>query len=122
DDHGRATVVRVVAGRLGDEVAPAPPPDSWAARADADVAIWSIRMSAHARWTLPAAAAGTNRGLYFFRGASITVDGRTLSEHAGMQLRGDASVALEAGPDGAELLLLQGKPIGEPVVQYGPFV
>ena len=29
---------------------------------------------------------------------------------------------LHAGADGAELLLLQGRPIGEPVVTHGPFV
>ncbi len=40
----------------------APPPDSWAAQADADVAIWTLRMAPGARWTLPAAqGAGTRR-------------------------------------------------------------
>lgn len=34
---------------------------------------------------------------------------------------GDA-VRIEAGPSGAGVLLLAGKPIGEPIVQYGPFV
>src|SRR5687767_8549893 len=38
DAHGRATRVTVVAGRLGDVQAPPPPPHSWAARPDADVA------------------------------------------------------------------------------------
>ena len=35
--------------------------------------------------------------------------------------RGDG-VALTAGPDGARALLIAGKPLNEPIVQYGPFV
>ena len=31
-------------------------------------------------------------------------------------------VAITGGPYGAEALVLQGRPIGEPVAQYGPFV
>jgi hypothetical protein len=34
----------------------------------------------------------------------------------------DAAVRLQAGAEPCELLLLAGKPIAEPVVQYGPFV
>ena len=37
-------------------------------------------------------------------------------------MRADVPVTLEAGPDETELLLLQGRPIGEPVAQHGPFV
>jgi hypothetical protein len=37
-------------------------------------------------------------------------------------LRVDADVEITAGADGAEALVLQGRPIGEPVAQYGPFV
>ncbi|MGZ3426601.1 MAG: pirin family protein, partial [Polyangia bacterium] len=66
DAEGRSTEVAVIAGHVGDTRAPAPPPSSWAARADADVAIWTIKMAPGARWTLPAAARGTDRMLYFF--------------------------------------------------------
>lgn len=38
------------------------------------------------------------------------------------RLRSDSSVTIRNSSSEAEFLLLQGKPIGEPVVQYGPFV
>ncbi len=127
DAQGRATEVAVIAGQLpaaGDSALLAPPPDSWAAQAKADVAIWTIRMAAGARWTLPAAAGeGTRRNLYFFKGRSVSIAGQAVSRHAAIELRADATVELEnEGDDVAEFLLLQGRPIGEPVVQYGPFV
>jgi redox-sensitive bicupin YhaK (pirin superfamily) len=122
DAAGRTTEVTVIAGKLGDARVPPPPPDSWAARADSDVAIWSIEMAPHAEWTLPATHATTNRTLYFFRGGSVTIAERSLVKHAGVRVRGNAEVRVVAGDGGAELLLLQGRPIGEPVVSYGPFV
>jgi redox-sensitive bicupin YhaK (pirin superfamily) len=122
DDAGHATEITVIAGSLGEAKPPAPPPDSWASRADADVAIWSIRMAPNATWTLPPTRAGTNRTLYFFRGSSISVAGRTLKDKAGLRLRPESAVTLVADGEGADLLLLQGRPINEPVVQYGPFV
>ena len=32
------------------------------------------------------------------------------------------AIALQGGSDETQLLVLQGRPIGEPVAQYGPFV
>ena len=122
DAEGRTTEVTVIAGSLADARPPAPPPDSWASRADADIAIWSIRMAPGATWTLPAARAGSNRTLYFFRGTGVRIAERALDGKAGVRLVPEQQVSIVAGPDGAELLLLQGRPIGEPVVQYGPFV
>jgi redox-sensitive bicupin YhaK (pirin superfamily) len=124
DPAGRATEVTVVAGQLAtmDAAVPAPPPHSWAARPDTSVAIWTIKMAAGATWTLPPAGPGTNRTLYFFRGAGLRAGGQVIQPARGLELRGDSALSLEAGPDEVELLLLQGRPIGEPVVQYGPFV
>jgi redox-sensitive bicupin YhaK (pirin superfamily) len=115
------TEVTVVAGKLGDAKAPPPPPSSWASRDDSDVAIWSIRMKPGARWTMPAALPGTNRTLYLFKGAARIAD-RDFTAKTGVQLRPDAEVAIAAGELETELLLLQGKPIGEPVAAHGPFV
>lgn len=114
--------VRVVAGRLGGATPPAPPPSSWAARADSDVAIWTVKLAPGAVWTLPAARPGTNRTLYFFRGAGLHLGEHAQNAHAGIKVRSDVPLPLVNGPEETELLLLQGRPIGEPVVQYGPFV
>ena len=136
DRDGRATEVACIAGPVPGAAADAasgrcdplplplpPPPDSWAADPAADLAIWTIRMEPHARWALPAArSAETRRSLYFFRGAALQIAGRAVADAAAIELRGDAEVELVNGAEVAELLLLQGRPIGEPVVQHGPFV
>ena len=124
---GAVTEVAVIAGRLdAPEVAEplAPPPDSWASQAEADVAIWTLRMEPGARWKLPPATnAAARRKLYFFQGSSVSVAGEAIAEHAAIELRAASAVELvNTGTDVAEFLLLQGRPIGEPVAQYGPFV
>jgi quercetin 2,3-dioxygenase len=126
DTQGRSTELAIIAGALpeaGNSQPLPPPPDSWAAQTDADVAIWTLRMQPGARWTLPAAQGqGTRRTLYFFKGASVSIAGQAVGSHAAIELRGDAAVELANGDTEAEFLLLQGKPIGEAVAQYGPFV
>jgi redox-sensitive bicupin YhaK (pirin superfamily) len=123
DAGGRKTVVRVIAGALEGAAPPlAPPKDSWASRADADVAIWTIRMEPGARWTLPAAKGPrTNRMLYLFAGSS-QVAGESVASGTGLEVAASAGLELVAGDAGAEILLLQGRPIAEPVAQHGPFV
>jgi redox-sensitive bicupin YhaK (pirin superfamily) len=123
DEAGRTAEVTVVAGRYGDAAGLAPPPDSWAAVPEADVAIWTIKLAPGARFSLPpAAVAGAHRSLYYFAGRGLRVGGREISHYHEVELLAEREVTLEGGPDEAELLLLQGRPIAEPVVQYGPFV
>jgi redox-sensitive bicupin YhaK (pirin superfamily) len=122
DAEGRKTDLTIVAGSIADAVAPSPPPHSWASRPDTDVAIVTIAMDPRARFTLPSARAGINRTLFYFRGESITLGGRAVDGKTAVKVKSDAEVELENGPAPSELLLLQGKPMGEPVVQYGPFV
>ena len=123
DAAGRSVEVTVVAGMLGAERPPAPPPNSWASAPDADVAIWTLRFDAGARFELPPAASEeTVRTLYFFKGPGFRIGGRSFSSPVAARVRSDIPIELEAGDGECELLMLQGRPIGEPVVQYGPFV
>jgi quercetin 2,3-dioxygenase len=122
DGDGRITEVTVVAGRLGGSIPPKPPPASWASHADSDVAIWTLRMDPKAEWTLPPAAPGSNRTLYFFRGGSVRLGDKEIKSGTSIRLKGEMPVAMRNGPLESEFLLLQGRPIAEPVVQYGPFV
>ena len=114
--------VTVVAGRLADATPASPPPASWASRADADVAIWHIVLQPDATWTVPrAAGADTRRMLYVFAGDGLHVDDTTVDAPTGVVVDAGADVELRAsGP--TEMLMLQGRPLGEPVAQYGPFV
>jgi hypothetical protein len=116
--------VSVIAGALeGAGQALAPPPESWAARAESDVAIFTIRLQPGATWTLPAAKGeGTKRTLYFFKGSSARVAGQDVMAPSAIEVRANAAVELVAGDAACEFLVLQGRPIAEPVAQYGPFV
>jgi redox-sensitive bicupin YhaK (pirin superfamily) len=122
DEAGRKAEVTLVAGRRGELSPPPPPPGSWASRPESDVAIWTLRMAPEARLTLPAARAGSNRRLYFFAGTALRVGERLVEAGSAIDTVAGVEVPLENGPNEAQLLVLQGRPIGEPVVQYGPFV
>ena len=61
--------------------------------------------------------------MYVYDGeASVGADGERLPHRAAGILTDGERLRLEAGGEGARMLLLAGRPIGEPVVQYGPFV
>ena len=122
DEQGKKATITVVAGRLGDAVPPPPPPKSWAARPDTDVAIWSIRLEAGATWTLPPTVSTSRRSLYFFRGSDVHIADTHLTSLSRARLRPDVGTVLTAGETECELLLLQGRPIAEPVAHHGPFV
>ena len=83
-----------------------------------------IELPAGASITAPIAA-GHNAFVYAFEGrVQVGTAGaaRTLdTHHTGVLSDGDA-VTLSGGPGGGRALLLAGRPLREPVVQWGPFV
>ena len=123
DANGRTTTVAVIAGALEGASPLPPPPHSWAADSNADLAIWLIAMEQCATWTVPPARnAETARALHLFLGAAVKVGDRLVTGPAAIRVHADQSVPMDAIEGPVEILLLQGRPIGEPVAQYGPFV
>ncbi len=122
DQLGKKTEITVIAGSVGDICAPAPAPDSWAACTENEVGIWLIKMEANAQWVLPSASPEINRSLYFYRGAHINIAGIDVKNYHSVELLADQPVLIKNGNEEARLLMLQGKPVNEPVVQHGPFV
>ncbi|MCA9731810.1 MAG: pirin family protein [Deferribacteres bacterium] len=122
DENGNQTAVTVIAGKIDEVTAPDPAPDSWAAEAKNEIGIWLVKMDTKAKWMLPPALKQINRALYFYEGSSIRVAKTPIPAYHSVDIQADQPVLLENGDDPASLLLLQGKPINEPVVQHGPFV
>lgn len=81
-----------------------------------------VQLPAGAAFTQPVAG-DHNAFIYVFEGsATVGAAARSLATHsAGVLAAGDL-VEVCAGSDGARFLLLAGRPLGEPVVQHGPFV
>ena len=122
DENNNKATIKVIAGNLGNKTAAPPPPDSWAATDYHDVAIWVITLDPDVKWSLPASSQGTNRSLYFFEGEGLQIGGETIPSYKGIELDATQDVLLENGSNQSRLLMLQGKPMNEPVVQHGPFV
>lgn len=123
DSAGLPTLITSIAGALLDTPSLPPPPDSWASETDADVAILTIKMAPGARWTLPAATHGTTRRqLYFFKGRTLAMGPQAINVGHAIEVKANQALELVNADAEAELLMLQGRPIAEPVAQYGPFV
>jgi quercetin 2,3-dioxygenase len=105
--------VRVLAGQFGDTRGVIEDPAT-------DVLYLDIALDGGARFELPLSESH-HAFVYVFEG-SARVAGDDLAKHTLAVLgRGD-TVEIEAGEAGGRLILVAGQPIGEPVVQYGPFV
>jgi redox-sensitive bicupin YhaK (pirin superfamily) len=122
DAAGRKIDIEVIAGAPEGRSALPPPPDSWASRADAELAIWTIELEPFAEWTLAASDAGVGRSLYVYGGEGSRIAGHDARPVSRVQLRGDLPAPIANGAATSRILLLQGRPIGEPVAQEGPFV
>lgn len=86
------------------------------------VGVFNIVLPPNSTLTLPATKAGANRSLYYYQGKGLTVENRGIPEYHAVDVVSDKDITLRSNDDSAKILVLQGMPINEPVVQHGPFV
>lgn len=122
DDYGIASVLRLIAGKFEGSAAPQPNPDSWAADPANHVNIWTINTDTNGKFTIPATPVGVNRTLYFYEGQQVSIGDKIIRPGNLIRLKTEEAIQLNNGSSEGKFLLLEGKPINEPVVQYGPFV
>jgi redox-sensitive bicupin YhaK (pirin superfamily) len=122
DAAGRKTIVEVMAGNFGKHKALGAPPDSWASDPKHEVAVWNILMAEGAEIKIPAASKGINRTLYFYEGETLGITGEQIKRYHAISVQPDIELTLKGGKGESSILVLQGRPIGEHVIQYGPFV
>lgn len=122
DESNRMTTIQVIAGNIGEVKALDPTPDSWASDPENAVGVFTVKMEAGANWTLPKTNAHANRSVFFYKGDKVEIEGQTIVSDHIIELIANADVTIKNGSEDAFFLILEGKPIGEPVAQHGPFV
>lgn len=114
--------VELIAGTWDENQAGSQPPDSWAFPKENEVLIVNIKMEPNSKITLPKSSAEVNRSLFFYEGDQLTVNEQTFESYSGFFLDPAMETELKSYDKPVSLFLLQGKPIDEQVMQYGPFV
>lgn len=122
DESDKATSIQIIAGKINTIKALEPTPNSWAANPNNSVGVYTVKMEAGANWTLPKISNDVNRSVFFYKGNSILLEGQTILSNQIIELEGSENIALYNGNKDSWFLILEGKPIGEPVAQHGPFV
>lgn len=120
-EHDRVSV-NIIAGNFEGKRALPPPPDSWAADPENEVSILILTFDKNGKAKIPKSNSEANRMLYFFEGEKIVINGKEVPGKHAVQISSleDLEISSPHGP--CEVLMLQAKPIGEPVFQHGPFV
>ena len=121
-ESNRTTTVQVIAGKINEVTALDSTPDSWAARPENAVGVYTVRMESNAVWTLPETSLVANRSIFFYKGENVEIEEQTIDSNHIIEVSAGENIRIKNGSSEAYFLILEGKPIGEPVVQHGPFV
>ncbi len=115
-DLAEGVSARVVAGRVGDVVGPV-------TGIVTDPLYLDLSLPAGARFSHPLVP-GHTAFVYVYDGAAeIDIGGHPVARgELAVLSRGDGPVVVTGGAAPARALLIAGRPLGEPIARYGPFV
>lgn len=123
DDQERNIRIEVLVGELEEQASPTAPPDSWANDEVNNVGIFNVEMEKGAEYVLNAIDEACNRTVYFYEGDEMTIAHQSIPTYHSVQVRPNTKLEIKnTGDSSIKILVLQGRPINEPVVQHGPFV
>lgn len=123
DKNGKKTIIDIIAGTLSGTSAPTPPPESWASDPENSVGIFNIKIESGANFVLSEVKGKPIRTIYFYHGDNLMLEGESIDEYHAIDIHPGTAINLyNNSQKDIKLLVLQGEPINEPVVQHGPFV
>lgn len=121
-NHNEGVYVEVLVGELFGKKSPTPPKDSWAFDPENHVGVYNIKLEPNSSFELPATAEGINRTIFFYEGNDLKIDNQQIPEYHAVDVESQVSLNVINGNSTSKILILQGRPINETVVQHGPFV
>ena len=110
---GEGVRVRLLVGEYGGKQGPIVDPHTHAQYLD-------VRLGADRTFVREIETSHT-AFVYVFEG-NASLDGTNMPRHSLAVLGAGDALEVAAGGEGARFILVTGRPIGEPIVQYGPFV
>ncbi|TXT50104.1 MAG: hypothetical protein FD137_460 [Spirochaetes bacterium] len=117
------STIRCISGSIEGLRGLMPNPSSWAADPANKVGIFLVTLAPGTRFFLPARSPTLVRNLYYYQGLSpLEIAGQDIPPSRRVKLSGSEEILIQGGEAEGRFIVLEAEPIGEPVVNYGPFV
>ena len=96
------------------------PPDSWAAEVENELCVAHFKMNNETQLTIPSSENSVIKSIYLYEGC-LEINEQSIIEPHQIILDSSRTYTI-CSKQKSKILLLQSKPINEPVAKYGPFV
>ncbi len=114
--------IRVIAGNFEDLVANVPNKDSLANDSEYHISIVRFVMSPGSKIELKPISPNLNRNIYCIDGKGLEICGNNIEASSRVKLDGNANIIITNGNEPSTLWLLEGMPLNERIVSYGPII